>query len=294
MSETLMNFSNALAETVAKAATATVRVEARRRLSATGILWQPGVVVTANHVVEKDENIRIGLPGGETVDATLAGRDPSTDLAVLKFNGNGSAFERVSFDALKVGHLVLAIGRPGKDVLSTLGIVSALGRDGGTRGGVLDTYVQTDVEMFPGFSGGPLVDANGALIGMNTSAMRDTSLTIPTATLARVVDTLLQHGKVKQGYLGVGAQPIRLQSALREMAGQETGLLLVSIENDSPADKGGLLVGDTLISFGGRSVSGMDDLAAALAAHGVGTATSATVLRGGQKAELSVTIGERA
>lgn len=292
----LSDFSNGLADVVARGSGSTVRIEARRRLPATGFAWESGVIVTAHHVVERDENIRVGLPNGETVEATLVGRDPSTDVAVLKLKTSSSGlnvFERVSFESLRVGNLVLALGRPGKDVLSTLGIVSAIGQDGSSRAGHLDYFIQTDVEMFPGFSGGPLVDASGNLVGMNTSAMRDTSLTIPVPTLTRVVDALVKHGKVRQGYLGVGAQPVRLPTALRESLGQETALLIASVESDSPADKGGLLLGDTLVSFGGRQVRGMDDLAASLAANGVGTAVSAKIVRGGQIQEISITIGER-
>jgi len=292
----LSDFSNGLADVVARGSGSTVRIEARRRLPATGFAWESGVIVTAHHVVERDENIRVGLPNGETVEATLVGRDPSTDVAVLKLKTSSSGlnvFERVSFESLRVGNLVLALGRPGKDVLSTLGIVSAIGQDGSSRAGHLDYFIQTDVEMFPGFSGGPLVDASGNLVGMNTSAMRDTSLTIPVPTLTRVVDALVKHGKVRQGYLGVGAQPVRLPTALRESLGQETALLIASVESDSPADKGGLLLGDTLVSFGGRQVRGMDDLAASLAANGVGASVSAKIVRGGQIQEISITIGER-
>jgi S1-C subfamily serine protease len=293
---TLSDFSNGLADVVARSAASTVRIEARRRLPATGFAWESGIIVTAHHVVERDENIKIGLPNGETAEATLVGRDPSTDVAVLKLkttNSGLNTFERASFESMRVGNLVLALGRPGKDVLSTLGIVSAIGQDGSSRAGHLDYFIQTDVEMFPGFSGGPLVDANGTLVGMNTSAMRDTSLTIPVPTLARVVDTLVKHGKVKQGYLGVGAQPVRLPTALKESLGQETALLIASVESDSPADKGGLLLGDTLVSFGGRQVRSMDDLAASLASNGVGATVPAKIVRGGQTHEVSITIGER-
>src|SRR5205807_230237 len=144
----------------------------------------------------------------------------------------------------RVGHLVLALGRPGGKVLSTLGIVSAIGEGWRTRGGGdLDSYLQTDVVMYPGFSGGPLVDASGQVIGLNTSGMRGANLTIPVTTVQRVVSALLAHGRVKHGYLGVGAQPVKLPAALAQQLGQETALLLASVEPDSPAEKGGLLLG---------------------------------------------------
>jgi S1-C subfamily serine protease len=295
MSDVLVNLSNALADAVAKAGQGTVRVEARRRLPATGIVWSnDGLIVTAHHVVERDDNISIGLPNGEKVGATLVGRDPSSDVAVLRAeSGSLSALPQAAADSLRVGHLILALGRPGKDVLATHGIVSALGdpwRSGATE---VDRYLQTDVVMYPGFSGGPLVSAAGELLGMNTSAMRDTSLAIPVSTLARVVETLVKHGKVRQGYLGIGAQPVKLPTNLREQLGQETGLLIASVESGSPADNAGFLLGDTLVGIDGRTVRHMDDLAGVLSGDKVGTAVNAKIVRGGQVQELTVTIGER-
>ncbi len=297
MSDVLMNLSNELADTVAAAGKAVVRVEARRRLPASGIIWSTdGLIVTAHHVVEREDNITVGLSDGSSVSATLVGRDPSTDVAVLRAQGSSlPALEQVAFENVRVGHLVLALGRPGKDVLSTLGIVSALG-DGlkSAMGGQGEQFLQTDVAMYPGFSGGPLVDAAGRLLGLNTSAMRDTSLTIPTSTLRHVIDSILQHGKVRKGYLGVGAQPVRLPSSLRDSVGQETGLLIASVETDSPADKAGIMLGDTLVGMGGKQVRHMDDLASVLASSGVGASVPAKIVRGGQLHDLSVTIGERA
>jgi S1-C subfamily serine protease len=295
MSDVLVNLSNALADAVSKAGQGTVRVEARRRLPATGIVWSSdGLIVTAHHVVERDDNISIGLANGEKVSAKLVGRDPSSDVAVLKAETSGlTVLPQAAADSLKVGHLILALGRPGKDVLATHGIVSALGepwRSGATE---VDRYLQTDVVMYPGFSGGPLVSAAGELLGMNTSAMRDTSLSIPVSTLVRVVDTLVKHGKVRQGYLGIGAQPVKLPAGLREQLGQETGLLIASVETDSPADKAGFLLGDTVVGLDGKTVRHMDDLASVLSGDKVGTAVKAKIVRGGQVQELTVTIGER-
>lgn len=297
MADVLQSLSNDLAATVEAAGKSIVRIEARRRQSASGIVWSAeGVIITAHHVVERDENIKIGLPDGGTVSATLVGRDPTTDIAVLRAQASGLAPAKwVDASEMRVGHLVVAVGRPEESVQATLGIISSL--DGGWRtaaGGAIDTYVQTDVVMYPGFSGGPLVSASGPFLGMNSSALlRGVSVTIPTATLRRVAEALLAHGKVKRGFLGVSAQPVRLPQNIAEEIKQETGLLLASVEQGSPADKSGLLLGDTLVVLDGEKVRHMDDLMALLSGDRVGKTISARVLRGGQLQDSQVVIGER-
>lgn len=297
MPQVLHDLSDALAGVVAMADPSVVRVEARRRLSATGIVWSAdGVIVTAHHVVERDENIALGLPDGSTLEASLVGRDPTTDVAVLRTDAAELTPATRADGDLQVGHLVLALGRPGHTVQATLGIVSALG-DSNWRtpaGGQLDRYLQTDVVMYPGFSGGPLVDVSGQVLGLNTSALlRGVSLTVPSASLERVVNTLLTHGRVRRGYLGIGAQRARLPSAVADELGRGVGLLVVSVEPDSPADQGGILLGDTIVALGGAPVARIDDLMASLGGDHVGNAVPIQVVRGGELKELSVTIGER-
>ena len=179
--------------------------------------------------------------------------------------------------------------------MATLGVISALGGSWRTpAGGEIDRYLQTDVVMYPGFSGGPLVGSTGQFIGLNTSALlRGVSLTVPATTLKSVVETLLAHGRVRRGYLGVGAQPVRLPGALAGQAGQETGLLLVSVESGSPAEKGGLLLGDTIITFDGQPVRHLDDLLSLLSGDRVGKAVPVRILRGGQIQQQTVTVGEQ-
>ncbi len=296
--EALAALSDALASAVETAGPSIVRVEGRRRLPATGIVWSAdGLIVTAHHVVEQDENIGIGLPDGRSVTATLVGRDPTTDLALLRAQVDGLAVpEWVSGEALHVGHLALALGRPGQSVMATLGIVSALKKDWRTpAGGQLDYYLQTDALMYPGFSGGPLVSAGGKFLGLNTSAMlRDITLSIPAGTISRVADVLLRHGRVRRGYLGVGAQTVRLPKAVGEQVGQETGLLLGSVEAGSPAERSGLFMGDTLLSLDGQRTAHLDDLLAALSGDRVGKTVPVRLLRGGQLTEVNVLVGEQA
>ena len=297
MANVLSELSEGLAETVAAAGKSVVRVEGRGRLSASGFAWEgEGVIVTAHHVLERDDEIRVGLADGQSVQATLVGRDPSTDLAVLR--AETAALSPPGWaepDGVRVGNIALALGRPGRTVQATLGIVSALGDGWRTRaGGHIDRYLQTDVVMYPGFSGGPLVDVSGRVIGLNSSALlRGVTVSVPLPTIRRVVETLLAHGRVRRGYLGVGAQVVRLPDAVDQGLDQETGLLLVSVEPDSPAQLGGLMLGDTVVSLNGGPVRHLDDLLALLSGESVGTSAKVRLVRGGQLQELSVTIGER-
>jgi S1-C subfamily serine protease len=300
MTAVLQQFSDALAATVTGVSTGIVRVEARRRLPASGLVWsRDGIIVTTHHIIEQDDNIRVGLHSGQTVDATLVGRDATTDLAVLRIASaelESPPWAEPDGSTLLVGHLVLALGRPGQRVQATLGIVSALGESWRTpAGGLMDRYVQTDVVMYPGFSGGPLVNVRGQVLGLNTSAiLRDRSLTIPLATLRRVTDMLLAHGRIRRGYLGVSTQPVRLPAALRERLGQETGLLLITVESNSPAEQAGLLLGDTLVALDGTPLRHPDDLLLCLSTERIGTTGLIRLVRGGEVQERSVVIGERA
>lgn len=293
----LNELSNAMAAAVENVGPSLVRVEGRKRMSATGVVWNSdGVIVTASHVVTRDEELHIGLPNGETVSATLVGRDPTTDVAVLRSNAkNLSVPNWTGGDSLKVGHLVLALGRPGQNVLATLGVISSIAEEWHTpAGGKIDYYLQTDVTMYPGFSGGPLVGVGGEIYGINSSTLlRGVSVTIPTTTIAPIVDTLLKHGKLRRGYLGVGSQPVRLPATLEQQLGQETGLLLVAVEPNSPAEKGGLMLGDVIVALDGHPVRVPDELLAGLTGDKVGKDAKIKLVRGGQILEATVTVGER-
>lgn len=297
MSEILSQLSKDISSIVEGTGKAIVRVEARRRMPATGIIWtDDGVIVTSHHVVERDDNIVIGLPDGSTTSATLVGRDPSTDVAVLRADIAGhSPAVRAASNGVKVGNLALALGRPGNSVRATLGMVNAVGKAWRTpAGGPVDRYIQTEVTMSPGFSGGPLVDASGAILGMNTSGLlRGSAATIPVETLDRVVNAILAHGKVRTAYLGVGTQPVRLQAAASANVDQETGLLIISVEESGPAERGGLLQGDTIVSLDGEPVRQVDDLLSLLSSDRVGKAVEVAVIRGGVPSKISVSLGER-
>lgn len=291
----LKNFSDELSALVARGEKHLVRVEARRRISATGVVWAKGVLVTAHHAVERDEGLRIGLPDGREVEATLAGRDPSTDLAVLKASFDLVPPDWAEGDALKIGQLVLAVGRPGARAAATVGILSALDTDWRTRGGGrIDRYVESDVDLPPGFSGSLLFDSAGRAIGLNTSGLiRGRSIAIPAATIRRVVKSLLERGGVRRGFLGVGSIPVRLPSSLYAQVGQDSAVILISVQPGGPADAAGLLLGDILLSLDGHPVTDVGGLIELLDEERIGRESTVRLVRAGEVKDVRVTIGSR-
>jgi S1-C subfamily serine protease len=273
-----------------------VRVDARRR-SASGVVWSAdGLVVTADHAVHRDEGIIVGLAGGESVPATLVGRDPSTDIALLRVQtpGLGAAAWRAA-DGAKVGHVVLALGRPGRTIRATLGILSALGGAWRTpAGGQVDSYIETDAMPLPGFSGGALVDTAGRILGIHTTGLvRGAVVAVPTATVRRVVDALSAHGRIRRGFLGIATHAVPLPPALRQQLGQRTGLLVFSIEPDGPAAQAGVVFGDTIVALGDQPVRRVDDLWGLLGEGQIGAPVPLKVVRAGEVRDLSVVPGER-
>jgi len=295
---TLTALSDAMVAAVEKAGAATVTVNARRRMPASGVVYSPELVLTADHVVEREDDISVTLPDGSAIPATITGRDPSSDLALLRLNKPAAASAEKATVPARVGQLVLALGRPGSDgIQASLGVVSAIGGPVRTgRGGLLEQYLRTDAIPYPGFSGGPLVDASGRVAGINTSGLaRGASLTIPAALAWGMADTLAKHGHIRRGYLGVRSQPASITTAQQNSLGREqgSGLLLVGVESGSPAEAGGLLVGDIIVAIAGQPVSDPDELVASLAGPVVGVPTPVEVLRGGRLETIAVTIGER-
>jgi S1-C subfamily serine protease len=296
MSNTLMDLSNAFADAAEKAGKYTVLVNARRRMPASGIAFGADLVLTADHVVEQDEDISVVLADGTQLNATVAGRDPGTDLAVLKLE-KAAATPAEKAPAARVGQIVLAVGRPSEEgIEASLGTLSAINGPVRTPRGQLEQFYRTDTTPYPGFSGGPLVDAEGRVIGINTSGFgRGMSITIPAAIAWKVADELARNGSIKRGYLGIRSQPVELNAAAQTAIKREqaTGLLVVGLEEHSPAEAGGVLVGDTLVGINAHPVADHDDLFAQLSGDVVGKSTPVEVLRGGQPLSLPVTIEER-
>jgi len=294
----LAAFSDQLAEAVAIAGKSTVLVNGRHRLPASGIAYAKDLVLTADHVVERDEDISIMVAEGETIQASIAGRDPGYDLALLRLSNPVLTPAEKSQQESRVGQLVVALGRPSPDgIEASLGIVSALGGPARTgRGGSLERYLRTDAIPFPGFSGGPLIDAEGKVLGINTSGLaHGAAITIPAFLAWAAAENLSKYGYVKRGYLGIRSQQVELSAELNKTLGREQnmGLLLVSVEKGSPAEAGGLMVGDILVAINSQPVADHDELMVHLSGDTVGKPISVQVLRGGQLIEKTLTVGER-
>jgi S1-C subfamily serine protease len=294
-----------VADAVERAGQVTVMVLARHRLPSSGVVFGNGLVLTADHTIEREEGIQIGLADGSQVAATLAGRDRGSDLAVLRLSSAAGvraavvpAQEPGQPGGARVGHLVLAAGRPSEEgIQASLGMITAIG--GGLRtghGAVLERYLVTDTVPLPGASGGPLVNLAGEVIGINSSGLaRGASLAIPARLAFEIGASLEQHGHIRRGYLGIRSQQVEIPPQARGALGSEQagGLLVVGIEAEGPAGGGELMVGDILIGLGGKPVTGHDDLMVALAGAAVGQPVEARVLRGGQVQTLRVNVGER-
>jgi S1-C subfamily serine protease len=297
MANAFTDFSNGLTAAVEKARASTVTVDARKRYPASGIAYAEDLVLTADHVVTREEDIKITLPDGKSLAATIAGRDPGSDLAVLRL-AEKALSPAQTYDEVKVGQLVLAIGRPsGEGVQASWGIVTSINGPARTfRGGMLDEFIRSETTPYPGFSGGPLINAEGEVLGLNTSGLtRGSSLTIPNKVAWRIAEALATHGSVKRGYLGVRTQPVEIPDASRQelQRDQDHGLLVLWLEEGGPAANGGLLVGDILVAVNGQSVGDPDDLFSVLNSETVGKAISVEVLRGGRPETVPVTVGER-
>ncbi len=295
--DVLSTLSESLAGVVETVGAGVAGVEAGRRSRGTGVVWsQDGLIVTADHVVHHDEGIRVRFAGGQVVSGELVGRDPTTDVAVLR--AQGAAVQAVPWEdpaRLRVGNLVLALGRPGKTLRVTMGIVSVLGEAWQTpAGGRLDRYLEADVLLYPGFSGGPLVDTTGKVLGINTGGLRrGGSLTVVTPTIRRVVEALVAHGRVRHGYLGIATQVVRLAQPLMQQSNQERGLLVLEVEPGSPAERGGFLLGDTVLAVAGQPVRYPEDLFGVLSGDRIGTSVPVSIIRAGKVEQAVIIVGER-
>lgn len=286
--------SQQLSSVVENTGKSVVRVEGGARRAFSGIVWSPKQVVTIARGLRGEG--AIVYAGGEELKARVKGRDEQTDLALLELS---EPLPPATFDdgaGVKVGQLVLRLARPGETVRATSGIVSTVGKKSfkSERGGEVDFFLDTDAPHQPGFSGGPLVDLDGRVLGLMTSGVvRGEEIAVPTTTIRRVVAQLEQHGRIRRSYLGAVLQPVRLPDDVQQSTGEEIGLLVTDVAKDGPAAKGGILYGDTVLHLGDDSVRTLDDLYAYLRADHVDQAVPVKLWRNGQVLTQQVTLGAK-
>lgn len=295
----LLACSNNLAAAVEQVASAVVAVNARQRIPSSGVHWHSGVIVTTDRALKREEEITVTLSDNRTVPATVAGRDSSTDLAVLKLPETNFPTAAIGDSkSLKVGHIVLAVGRSGENGISaSMGVINAVG--GAWRswyGGQIDQFIRPDLTFYPGFSGGPLVDATGCVVGINTSGLsRRSNITLPITTVNRVVSQLLEKGRITRGYLGLGMQPVHLPDNLQQTLNLQTntGVIIVNVEPDGPGDRAGVMIGDILIALDGTPMRDSAQVLAMLEPERINQTLDAAMIRGGNLVQVAITVGDR-
>lgn len=301
METSLSSFSNELTKLVQQAASSVVAVHARRRFPSSGVHWGQDLVVTADHTVTREEEIRVTLPDGKAVDASLIGRDPGADVAALKVPGLGAAPASIAAaNQAKpaLGEFALVVGRsPDSGPNASLGIVGAVSGDWQTwRGGRLGQYIRLDATLYPNSSGGIVVNSRGEILGIATSALsRVAGLAIPAADVSRISKQLLEKGYIPQGYLGIGAYPAAIPEALKTKLAlpNATGILILSVEKGGPAERAGMLLGDVLVTLNATAIETIEDLQAFSASGVIGKSVNARFIRAGALAEAAIVVGER-
>lgn len=293
--DALSTLSDQLADAVERVGRSIVQVNGRPRRPSSGVVYAPTLVLAADHAIEHEEDLTVDTATGPTLSAQLVGRDLPSDLAVLRVPGLGAEPAVGASAPARVGQFVLAVGRPGaRELMASIGIVSAVGGPVRTRGGMLDQYIRTDATPYPGFSGGALIDARGAVLGILTTGLAGgAALAVPAALAWHLAETLARQGFIARGWLGIGTQPVRIPPAQRAGLGHETGLLIVELAAQSPALHGGLLLGDILVTLDGQAVDDGEALQALLGGERVGRPVAVQVLRGGALLTLEVTVGQR-
>jgi S1-C subfamily serine protease len=294
----LTELSQRLADLVAGAATSVVQVQGRRR-PASGLVYSPDVIVTTMGALGREDGIRVRRHDGATYDAELAGWDPATSLAAVRVPGLGGGALESAADPARVGHLVVAVARSWSNALTaSAGIVSVIGGPLATgRRRAIDQIIRTTAPMHDGFAGGALLDTGGRLVGVATAAeIRGLGVVIPAAIARKAIESVLTHGGIKRGYLGLAGQPVVLPESQRgkaDVPDTEEALLVVAVTPDSPAARAGILVGDVILAFDGQTIESPEQLLDVLTGDRIGRDASLRVLRGGAPQEVSVTVGER-
>ncbi len=291
----LESISDAIVGVTEKVSQSVVQVGSGRWRGGTGTVWsKDGHIVTSNHVIGGMHEVEVGFNDGTKHVAKVVGRDPYSDIALLKVDsGNLTPVETGNSDGLKVGQFVLALANPfGRQPSATSGIVTNPAfSTRGWRGGTLDKVVVTDARLNPGYSGGPLVDARGRIVGINAAYANNRGISVPVNTVKSVVDKLMQDGRIKRAYMGITAESIRLPENLASQAeiGQNAGLIVYGVDQESAAKKAGLAIGDVIVKLDGKQVESLVDLHGLLDDKAIGKRVKVAVLRGEKFTELTIT-----
>jgi serine protease Do len=291
--------SKELSEMVDTAGNSIVAVDGRSGHTSSGIVWRRDSILTAAHTVRQERNIGIIFAPGKSAVARLAGRDRGTDIALLKLDQE-IEMQPAKFGAtesLAVGALSLAIARTRRgNIVASSGIISGLMGEWQVARTRIDQFIRADLNLYPGFSGGALLGPEGATLGLNTNGLlRGTAITIPSSTVLRVAEEIAATGHVAKPYVGLVMQPVQISESLRKKAGtdNETGLLVMHVEPAGPADEAGVLLGDVLVDMDNRSFSDLNDLSQALGSKGAGQQVQTSLIRGGQRLQLAIRVGNR-
>lgn len=300
MSAGLKELSTDLANATERAAAHAVAVHAGPRGSSSGIIWRNGVIVTAEHALRNEDEIRVTLPDGREVGATVVGRDAASDVAVLKCpEATGAVSDWGNSEGLKAGSLVLVVGQTrASGPIAALGVVSLSAKERRSWGGTTwRPYIRLDVGLQRTAVGGAVLDAEGKIVGMATPRFAGFgALVLPASAVNPIVEALLKSGNVPRGYLGVGLQPVRLPDSFRQKLSltQKTGVIALEVVADGPAGKAGILVGDIFVGIGGNAVQHLGEIHAQLGASEVGKKIQARLIRGGEIREVAIEVGQRA
>jgi len=299
MQSTWQQLSNEISESVTRAGRAVVAIDGRSGHTSSGILLRPDIVLAAAHTIRQNSDIQIIPRPGISVRARLAGRATGADIALLRADQEISpdVAEFGDASALSIGQFVVAIARTRRgNIVASAGILSGLMGEwqyGRTR---IDQFIRPDLTLYPGFSGGALIGADGKILGMTTGGIaRGKPLTIPASTLGRIAEELSQKGHVATPYIGLVMQPVPIPESLQKSSGltAATGLLVMHVEASGPSDSAGVLLGDVLVQMEGQTFDDLSDLQDILRRSGINQDVKTTFIRGGQKVELTIRIGER-
>lgn len=291
----LIAFSQNLAEIAENVGNSLVAINGQR-FPCSGIYWRKGLIVTSEENIKRSEGVTVTLPDGETSPVTLLGRDRSTDIAIFKTETSLPIAPTDSDCELRVGHLAIAVGRDSEKGLSvSQGIISKVGDSWrSSLGGYIDRFIRLDINFYPGSGGSALVNAAGKIVGFNTTGPRRSVLTIPAATINRVIDRLLETGNINRGYLGLGMQPVYLPDSLVDelSLNHRQGLMVVNVEAQAPAEQAGIILGDILIAIEDTPIARLRDIQAYLEPQNIGKTLKIQLIRAGLLKDVSLIIGD--